>query len=91
MLAHPFIHEAAIAGGQLLFTAGFYAAFLALQGKNIHKGRLLLAGILWAFTIATRSTQLVPVSFMVGLTCLFLFRQYRKANSIRELGRSTWC
>jgi hypothetical protein len=89
MLAHPFIHEAAIAGGQLFFTAGFYAAFLALQGKNIQNGKLLLAGILWALTIATRSTQLVPVGFMVVLTCLYLFWQYRKMNSMQDLGRST--
>ncbi len=34
MLTHPFIHEAAIAGGQLLFTAGFYTAFLGLRTET---------------------------------------------------------
>lgn len=88
MLTHPFIHEAAIAGGQLLFTAGFYAAFLAFEGKSIHKGKLLLAGSLWAFSVATRTTQLVPVGYMVLLTCLFIFYQYSKPESKRDMGRS---
>jgi hypothetical protein len=86
MLAHPFIHEAAIAGGQLLFTAGFYAAFLALRSNPPHKGRLLLAGLLWSFSIATRSTQLVPIAFMTALTWLYLFHRCRRANSMQVLG-----
>ena len=87
MLTHPFIHEAAIAGGQLLFTAGFYAAFLALQDEAIHKGKLFLAGLLWAFSIATRSTQLVPVGVLTALTCLYIFLRCQKANHKREFGR----
>lgn len=81
MLAHPFIHEAAIAGGQFLFTAGFYFAFLALKEKPVHEGKLLLAGIFWACSVATRTTQLVPVAFMVLITWLFILIQYRREKS----------
>jgi len=87
MLAHPFIHEAAIAGGQLLFTAGFYTAFLALRPEKIHKGKLVLAGLFWLFAVATRSTQLIPVGFMTALTLFYIFHGCRKTNPAREFGR----
>lgn len=86
MLTHPFIHEAAIAGGQMLFTAGFYSAFLALRSESIHRGKLLLAGALWSFSIATRSTQLVPSGFMVLFTLFYIFHRCRRANTMQESG-----
>lgn len=86
MLTHPFIHEAAIAGGQLLFTAGFYVAFLALRSESVHKGKLLLAGLFWLFSVATRSTQLIPIGFMAGLTLFYLFHRCRRTNPSREFG-----
>src|SRR5512139_3956166 len=52
-----------------------------------HKGKLLLAGILWSFSIATRSTQLVPIAFMTALTWLYLFHRCRRTNSMQALGR----
>ena len=89
MLAHPFIHEAAIAGGQFLFTTGFYFAFLAVTGRHPQVGKLWLAGIFWAFSIATRTTQLIPVVFMVLMTWLYFFHEYRRLNQVRELLSST--
>ncbi|HJS20320.1 MAG TPA: hypothetical protein VJ785_16345 [Anaerolineales bacterium] len=89
MLAHPYIHEAAIAGGQFFFTTGFYFAFLALKEKPVHMGKLSLAGILWACTAATRTTQLLPIGFMVALTWLFIFNEYRKSGDERKIGSST--
>jgi hypothetical protein len=86
MLTHPFIHEAAIAGGQLLFIAGVYTSFLALRTEKIHKGILALAGLFWLFAVATRSTQLVPVGFMTALTFLYIFHRCRRTNLIREFG-----
>jgi hypothetical protein len=89
MLTHPFIHEAAIAGGQLLFTAGFYAAFLALRSEIVQKGWLLLAGILWSFSIATRSTQLIPVAFLAVFTWTYIIHRCRRNSTTRELIRLT--
>jgi hypothetical protein len=89
MLAHPFIHEAAIAGGQLLFVAGFYSTFLALRKNPIHQGMLLLAGILWAFSIATRTTQLLPVGFVAALTWLYIFHEHRGETLVQRLQRPT--
>ena len=78
MLAHPFIHEAAISGGQFFSLAGTYLAFLAFQGSSVRPGRLLWSGILWGCAIATR-TQLIPVGFMVVVTVLFIYGEYRKS------------
>jgi len=90
MLSHPYIHEAAIAGGQLLFIAGFYAAFLALKRNLFHQEwKLFLAGFLWAASIATRTTLLAPVAFIAILTWLFIFNQYRKAGADRNIGAPT--
>ena len=90
MLSHPYIHEAAIAGGQLLFTAGFYAAFLALKKNVFHQEwKLFLAGFLWAASIATRTTLLAPVAFIVILTWLFIFNQSHRAGLARNIGSPT--
>jgi hypothetical protein len=89
MIAHPFIHEAAIAGGQLLFMVGFYFTLLALKQKPVHRGRLVLAGTFWAFSIATRFTELPQVGFMVVLTWLYIFYEYRTGTDREQLGKST--
>ena len=85
MLSHPFIHEAAIAGGQFLFAAGLYFAFTALKDLPVRPARLVLASLFWSFSIATRTTQLVPVGFMVLLTWLYLFVEERKAGKPPQL------
>ena len=89
MLSHPYIHEAAIAGGQLFFTLGFLFAFLALKEQPVHAGKLLLAGLFWAFSAATRTTQLVPIAFMIVLTWLFVAWKYRSSRLPPILVRST--
>ncbi len=89
MLTHPFIHEAAISGGQFFATAGFYFAFLALKEKPIEHWKLLAAGILWSCSISTRITQLVPISFMVVITWLFIFNENRKSKMDSKLGSAT--
>jgi hypothetical protein len=81
MLSHPFIHEAAISGGQFFSTAGLYLAFLALQEKPIHVPKLFWASIFWAFALGTRTTQLIPISSMVLVTWLFILLEGRKAKS----------
>jgi hypothetical protein len=89
MLSHPYIHEAAIAGGQLFFTLGFYFAFLALKAQPIHTGKLLLASLFWAFSAATRTTQLVPIAFMIVLTWLYIAWKDRPSRATISLARST--
>jgi hypothetical protein len=81
MLAHPFIHEAAISGGQFFSTAGLYLAFLALRKGPIDKHQLFWAGVLWACAIATRTTQLIPVAAMTLLTCFFVIQETRKQQA----------
>ena len=89
MLSHPYIHEAAIAGGQLFFTLGFLFAFLALNDRPVHDGKLLLAGLFWAFAAATRTTQLIPVAFIAVLTWLYVGWNYRQSLPTTFLARST--
>jgi hypothetical protein len=81
MLAHPFIHEAAISGGQFFSTAGLYLAFLALHEKPINNRKLFGAGILWACAVSTRITQLIPIAVMVLITWLFILNDNRKAKA----------
>jgi hypothetical protein len=89
MLTHPFIHEAAISAGQFFFLAGYYFAFLALKEKPISNRKLLLASIFWACSVATRITQLVPISFMVVITWLFIFSESRKEKLDWKFGSAT--
>lgn len=80
MLAHPLIHEAAISGGQLFATMGMYLAFMALKDHSISSRKLFLAGCFWAFAIATRATQLIPIGLMTGVTLFFLL--YKSRNEM---------
>jgi hypothetical protein len=89
MLSHPFIHEAAISGGQFFSTAGLYLAFLALQETPHNHSKLLWSGVFWACAIATRITQLIPVSLMALVSCLFLWYEGRKQNVGWEVLRPT--
>ena len=89
MLAHPYIHEAAIAGGQFFSTTGLYLAFLALQAKPFDDRKLLFASLLWACAISTRITQIVPIGIMVGVTWLFVWNEHRKTKLARAFWSST--
>ena len=74
MLVHPFIYEAALAGGQFFFLAGLTSAFLAFESGKANYRWLLAAGILWACAAATRITQLFPIAFMVLVILALLLR-----------------
>ena len=89
MLAHPFIHEAAISGGQVFSTAGLYFAFLALQNKPINNRKLFIASVFWACSLATRITQLLPISALVVVTLLFIMNEHRKAKLSWNFASST--
>jgi hypothetical protein len=89
MLSHPYIHEAAIAGGQMLFTLGFYFAFLALKGERLDVTKLVWASVFWSFTAATRTTQLVPIAFMVILTWSYIAWKQRTSPAAPDLGKAT--
>ncbi|HSJ88600.1 MAG TPA: hypothetical protein VK909_15420, partial [Anaerolineales bacterium] len=81
MLSHPFIHEAAISGGQFFASTGLYIALLALQETSINDRKLFWVGVLWACALATRITQLVPVGLMVLVTVLFIWKEGRKEKA----------
>ena len=89
MLSHPFIHEAAIGGGQFFSTAGLFLAFLSLQETPHDHRKLFWAGVCWACAISTRITQLIPVSLMALTTCFFLWYEGRKQIASGELIRPT--
>lgn len=89
MLAHPFIHEAAIAGGQFLFMAGLYAAFMALKSQPLRPAALLLASLLWIASVATRTTLLVPVAYVFLLSWLFVLIEHRKTRAEGTLATPT--
>ena len=81
MLSHPFIHEAAISGGQFFSTAGLYLALLAFQEKSINLPKLFWASTFWAFALGTRITQIIPITLMVLVTWLFILIEGRREES----------
>jgi len=72
MLAHPFIHEAAIAGGQFFLMGGLLLSVSALIPPSFSARKLVAAGILWACAIGTRVMLVFPTMAMLGTTLLFL-------------------
>jgi len=65
MLGRAEIYEAAIAGGQFFFMAGFSAALSAITKTESADFKLLLAGICWSLAIGTRLTLILPVGFLM--------------------------
>jgi len=89
MLAHPYIHEAAISGGQFFSILGLYFAFRALQSPPADQRNLFGAGIFWSCAIGTRITQLIPIAVMTALTLLIIYKEYRISRLGRQFARAT--
>lgn len=85
LLAQPKIYEAAIAGAQFFFIAGFVAAALSLSRQPASRWGLALAGALWALAVATRSVAVFPVAFMTLMVVYLLFRIHGR-SFVRFLG-----
>src|SRR5581483_3770760 len=78
MLTHPFIHEAAITGGQFFFIVGWYFVFSGLYEQPVSNWKLLMAGVFWAFSISTRVMQIIPIGFMLVMTTIYLNKEGMK-------------
>lgn len=68
------IYEAAIAAGQFFMICGLWMVFIAIVKRSMPNWRLTLAGFLWVLAIGSRQLLLVPISFMVVLTMLWVIR-----------------
>ncbi len=78
MLAHPFIHEAAIAGGQFFLMGGLLFSVSALAPPSFSAKKLIVAGLLWACAIGTRLMLAFPIMTMLGTMLLFLMLTARR-------------
>jgi hypothetical protein len=75
LLVHPYIYEAALAGGGFFFTVGLYFTILAVEAKPIKSLWLLSAGIAFVFSIGTRIMQLFPIAFIGTMIAFYLVRE----------------
>lgn len=74
LLSQPKIYEAAIAGAQFFFIAGFVSAIVALDRPSPSGWGLALAGILWSLAVNTRTVAVFPVIFMTIMIIYWLLR-----------------
>ena len=79
LLSQPKIYEAAIAGAQFFFIAGFACAVLALDRQPVSRLGLALAGGLWGLAVGTRSVAVFPVVFMTAMVVYRLFQIHRRS------------
>ncbi len=82
LLTQGRVYEAAIAGGQFFFLAGFYCVLTSLDKGSISSGRLLLGGLLWAFAVGSRLTEALPIGFMVLMAAILVFAAYRRSGQV---------
>jgi hypothetical protein len=85
MLSQPKIYEAAIAGAQFFFIAGFASAVLALDRRAASGWGLALAGALWALAVGTRTVALFAVVFMIVMIIYWLLKT-RGGSIFRVMG-----
>ena len=77
LLSQPKIYEAAIAGAQFFFIAGFTSAVQSLGRQPFSRWGLAVAGVCWALAVGTRSVMAFPVGFMTFMVLYLLFKTYR--------------
>lgn len=78
ILNRPAGYEAAITGGQALFSAGLFLAMTATGGESSKHWRLLLAGICWALAVGSRVSTIFPIAIMTMATLATLARKHGK-------------
>ncbi len=71
MLNRAAIYEATIAGGQFFLIGGLYFAYTGVTREPASLGRLLLAGIFWAFAASSRTLMLIPAAFLTFMMILW--------------------
>jgi len=70
------VHNAAIAAGAFFFLAGLYAALDLVKDGEISVANGFAAGVMWALSIGSRMGQIVPVSLVVVLITVAIWRRY---------------
>jgi hypothetical protein len=79
------IYEAAIVGGQFFLVGGLLAAITALGQPSSH-WKLALAGSLWALSIGTRLSLVLPVGVMAFVMfCSWIMMKSRLLEKIANL------
>lgn len=72
---HARIYEAAIAAGQFFLISGLWMSFTAMTKESIPNWRLTWAGFLWVLAIGSRNVLLIPISFVVLVTSIWITRR----------------
>ncbi len=78
MLSEASAYTLAIASGQFFFLAGLSIILNIFNHDSIRYGWLSAAGILFALSIGSRITQILPVSWIVLIVIFFVFREQSK-------------
>jgi hypothetical protein len=84
MLNRPEVYEAAIAAGQFFLLAGLYLGYTAFARKELPVWRLALASASWGLAVGSRSSQAVPVVFLL-LVAVFALAAAR--NRLGQVAR----
>ncbi len=88
MLSEASAYTLAIAGGQFFFLAGLYIILDIFDHGSIKYGWLSAAGILFALSVGSRLTQILPVSWTILILILFVFQGQRKDKAISKAIRA---
>ncbi len=74
MLLEPRIYEAAVAGGQFFFIGGLYWLITAFRKPSLTK--LALAGIFFTLAVGSRTTLLIPITFLVCVAFIWTIKSF---------------
>jgi hypothetical protein len=88
LLSEASAYTLAIAGGQFFFLAGLYIILNFFDHSSIKNGRLSAAGILFALSVGSRLTQILPVSWIILMVIFFVFREHRENKAITKAFRA---
>jgi len=77
MLVEPRIYEAAVASGQFFFIGGLYFLFATFNRPS--SVSLVFTGIFFALAVASRTTLLLPIGFLVLITILWAIKSFPAA------------
>lgn len=78
----PRVYDAAITSGQFFLITGFYAALRVMELSKLTYSKLALIGALFALTIGSRLTQIVPVGFVTLMILWGLYRVYPQTRTL---------
>jgi len=78
----PRVYDAAITSAQFFLIAGFYAALRVMESSKLTYSKLITIGALFALTIGSRLTQIVPVGFVILMILWGLYQMYPQTRTL---------